>query len=78
MTKNGQSEVALGAGLVFSAVGGLFGTLVLITAAPSLAELALKFSSYEYFWLVLLGLTCSIMIASSSPLKGFVSLFLAC
>ncbi|CDS55402.1 Tricarboxylate transport membrane protein TctA [Polaromonas sp. CG9_12] len=76
MTKNGQSEVALGAGLVFSAVGGLFGTLVLITAAPSLAELALKFSSYEYFWLVLLGLTCSIMIASSSPLKGFVSLFL--
>jgi TctA family transporter len=76
MTKKGQSEVALGAGLVFSAVGGLFGTLVLITAAPSLAELALKFSSYEYFWLVLLGLTCSIMIASSSPLKGFVSLFL--
>ena len=76
MTKKGQSEVALGAGLVFSAVGGLFGTLVLITAAPSLAELALKFSSYEYFWLVLLGLTCSIMIASGSPLKGFVSLFL--
>ena len=76
MTKKGQSEVALGAGLVFSVVGGLFGTLVLITAAPSLAELALKFSSYEYFWLVLLGLTCSIMIASSSPLKGFVSLFL--
>lgn len=76
MTKKGQSEVALGAGLVFSVVGGLFGTLVLITAAPSLAEMALKFSSYEYFWLVLLGLSCSIMIASSSPLKGFVSLFL--
>jgi putative tricarboxylic transport membrane protein len=76
MTKKGQSEVALGAGLVFSVVGGLFGTLVLITAAPSLAELALQFSSYEYFWLVLLGLTCSIMISSSSPLKGFVSLFL--
>jgi putative tricarboxylic transport membrane protein len=76
MTKKGQSEVALGAGLVFSVVGGLFGTLVLITAAPSMAELALQFSSYEYFWLVLLGLTCSIMISSSSPLKGFVSLFL--
>lgn len=76
MTKNGQAEVALGAGLVFSAVGGLFGTLVLITAAPSLAELALNFSSFEYFWLVLLGLTCAIFIASSSPVKGFVSLFL--
>src|SRR5512133_372730 len=76
MTKNGQAEVALGAGLVFSAVGGLFGTLVLITAAPSLAEMALNFSSFEYFWLVLLGLTCAIFIASSNPLKGFVSLFL--
>jgi TctA family transporter len=76
MTKNGQAEVALGAGLVFSAVGGLFGTIVLITAAPSLAEMALKFSSFEYFWLVLLGLTCAIFIASGNPLKGFVSLFL--
>jgi len=76
MTKKGQAEVALGAGLVFSTVGGLFGTFVLITAAPSLAEMALKFSSFEYFWLVLLGLTCAIFIASSNPLKGFVSLFL--
>ena len=76
MTKNGQAEVALGAGLVFSAIGGLFGTFVLITAAPTLAEMALKFSSFEYFWLVLLGLTCAIFIASGNPLKGFVSLFL--
>ena len=76
MTRNGQAEVALGAGLVFSAMGGLFGTFVLIVAAPSLAEMALKFSSFEYFWLVLLGLTCAIFIASGNPLKGFVSLFL--
>lgn len=76
MTRNGQAEVALGAGLVFSVMGGLFGTLVLIVAAPSLAEMALKFSSFEYFWLVLLGLTCAIFIASGDPVKGFVSLFL--
>ena len=76
MTKKGQAEVALGAGLLFSVIGGLIGTFVLITAAPSLAEMALKFSSFEYFWLVLLGLTCAIFIASSSPVKGFVSLFL--
>lgn len=76
MTRKGQAETALGAGLVFSAIGGLFGTAVLIFAAPSLAELALKFSSFEYFWLVLLGLTCAIFIASGSPVKGFASLFL--
>jgi TctA family transporter len=76
MTKNGQAELALGAGLVFSVIGGLFGTLVLITAAPVLAEVALKFSSFEYFWLVLLGVTCAIFISSGNPVKGFVSLFL--
>jgi len=76
MAKKGQAELALGAGLVFSAVGGLFGTAVLIMAAPTLADFALRFSSFEYFWLVLLGLTCAIVITSNSPLKGVVSLFL--
>jgi len=76
MTKKGQAELALGAGLVFSAVGGLFGTAVLILAAPTLAEFALKFSSFEYFWLVLLGLTCAVFMTSDRPLKGFVSLLL--
>ena len=46
---------------MFSAIGGLFGTAVLIVAAPALAEFALKFSSFEYFWLVLLGLTCAVV-----------------
>ena len=55
MTKKGHAETALGAGLVFSALGGLFGTAVLMLSAPALAEFALKFSSFEYFWLVLLG-----------------------
>jgi len=76
MTKKGQAEIALGAGLVFSAIGGLFGTAVLIVSAPALAEVALRFSSFEYFWLVLLGLTCAIVITSERPLKGVVSLLL--
>jgi putative tricarboxylic transport membrane protein len=76
MTKKGQAEMALGAGLVFSAVGGLFGTMVLILAAPALAEFATRFSSFEYFWLVLLGLTCAVFITSDRPLKGLITLFL--
>ncbi len=76
MTKKGQSELALGAGLVFSAMGGMFGTVVLIIAAPTLANFALSFSSFEYFWLVLLGLTCAVFITSDRPLKGFISLLL--
>lgn len=76
MTKKGYGELALGASLVFSAIGGLFGTAVLIVAAPALAEFALNFSSFEYFWLVLLGLTCAIFITTDRPLKGVVTLLL--
>ena len=76
MTKKGQAELALGAGLVFSVLGGVFGVLVLVVAAPALAEVALKFSSFEYFWLVMLGFTCAVFIAGTDPLKGIVSLLL--
>lgn len=76
MTLKGQSELALGAGLVFSAIGGLFGTAVLIAAAPSLAEIALKFSSFEYFWLVILGLSAAVFIGSNSVLKAIISLLI--
>jgi TctA family transporter len=76
MTRKGQAELALGAGLVFSAIGGLFGTAVLIAFAPVLAEVALKFSSFEYFWLVVLGLSGAVFIGASSKLKAVVSLML--
>jgi putative tricarboxylic transport membrane protein len=76
MTKKGQGELALGSGLVFSVIGGLFGTAVLIVAAPALAEIALKFSSFEYFWLVVLGLLSAVFLAIGNPLKGIVSLLL--
>ena len=70
MTLKGQAETALGAGLWFSALGGLFGTLVMIFMAPSLAEVAIKFSSFEYFWLVVLGLASAVFIGSASIAEG--------
>jgi TctA family transporter len=76
MTRKGQAELALGVNVVYSAVGGLFGTAVLIFAAPALADLALGFSSFEYFWLACLGLTCGVFIASLTPLAAMVSLML--
>src|SRR3989441_8193478 len=76
MRKKGRAELPVGAGLVFWAIGGLFRPAVLMLSAPALAEFALKFSSFEYFWLVLLGLTCAVFITSERPLKGFVTLLL--
>ena len=49
---------------------------MLIAAAPALAEVALKFSSFEYFWLVILGLSSAVFLAIGDPLKGVVSLLL--
>ena len=76
MSQKGLLDQNLGANLVFSAVGGLFGVAILIVAAPMLAEVALNFSSFEYFWLAALGLTCATFIAQADPLKGFVALLI--
>ena len=76
MTLKGHAETALGIGLVFSAIGGIFGTIVLTFTSPALADIALRFSSFEYFWLVLMGLSCAVFIASDRPLKGFVTLLI--
>ncbi len=76
MTRKGDAELALGVGVVMSAVGGLIGSVVLVIAAPALAEVALNFSTYEYFWLACMGLTCAAVMASDAPLKGAVSMVL--
>ncbi len=76
MTKKGLGERALGIALVTSVIGGLVGSVVLSFSAPVLAEFAIQFSSYEYFWLACLGLSCAVIISTGSTLKGFVSLLI--
>jgi len=76
LTRRGQAELALGTGLLCSVCGGLVGAAILATTAPLLAEVALSFSSFEYFWLALLGLSCAAFVATGSPLKGAISLLL--
>ncbi|MDB6177260.1 tripartite tricarboxylate transporter permease [Paracoccus sp. Z330] len=76
LNRQGKANEALGACLLFSAIGGILGTAVLSLLAPQLAEVALKFSSFEYFWLVLLGLSSAVFVSSSQPLLGLVSLFI--
>src|SRR5690554_4558968 len=76
MSRKGLLDLNLGVNLVFSAAGGLVGVAILIVAAPLLAEIALNFSSFEYFWLAALGLTCAAFIAQSDPVKGLVALLI--
>ena len=76
MTRKGQLESALGINLLCSAMGGIIGTVILVAAAPALAGIAMRFSSDEYFWLALLGLSCAVFIAASNPVKGILSLLI--
>ncbi|WDR02171.1 tripartite tricarboxylate transporter permease [Devosia algicola] len=74
MTKKGEGARALGIGLICSAFGGVVGSLVLLFAAPSMARIALQFSSYEKFWLACLGLTAAVAVSQGRWSKGALSL----
>ncbi len=66
----------LGISAMGSAVGGIIGTALLIFSATSLAAVAKNFSSFEYFWIAVLGLTAGIFASSGSSLKALVSLLI--
>lgn len=74
MSKAGRPERALGLSMVSACVGGVIGIALLMTSAPLLARFATNFSSVEYFWLALLGLSCAAIISAGSAIKGVISL----
>ena len=76
LTLKGEANLGLGTALVCAVIGGLVGATILAFTAPLLAEVALSFSTFEYFWLATFGLTCAAFVATGKPLKGLVSLLL--
>ena len=62
--------------VIVACIGGLIGAVILILLAPQLAEFALMFSTYEYFWLACIGLSCSVIVSKSSLTKGMISLLI--
>lgn len=74
LTVKGKVGHALGISVFCAAFGGVFGSLILIFTAPKLALVSLNFTSTEYFWLALLGLTAAVMLGSGSILKSLLSL----
>ncbi|WP_233593284.1 MULTISPECIES: tripartite tricarboxylate transporter permease [Cobetia] len=74
MGKQGKVGLALGLNVTCSMIGGVIGVLILAFFAPRIAEFAIQFTSDEYFWLALLGLSCAILVSGSDPLKGGISM----
>ncbi len=71
----GNAHRALGVGILVSAFGGILGTFYLMLIAPTLADFAFFFGSDEYFWLTVLGLTCTTLIGSGSATRGAIAVF---
>lgn len=72
MAQQGNSGRALGIAIFCSVVGGIFGTLSLITITPALAKVALSFSSPEYFALAFMGLTVVASLSGKDLIKGLI------
>lgn len=73
MAKKGKPGVALATGTWASFIGGLFSAIILMFFTPPLASFALKFGPWEFFSLVVFGLTIIASLASESMLKGIIS-----
>lgn len=73
MAKRGEAGKALAYGVFASFIGGIFSFFVLLFMAPVLGNFALRFSSYEYFALVVFALTCIISVSRKSLVKGLLA-----
>jgi putative tricarboxylic transport membrane protein len=68
------SIVTMSAMAIFA--GDIPAAVVLMSSAPLLAEVAMKFSSFEYFWLAALGLSATVMVSRGSQVKGALAMVL--
>ena len=72
LAQRGEAGRAIGIATSGAFMGTLFGVLCLATFTPTLAEFALSFGAYEFFWLALFGVAMSGSIVGNDPLKGWL------
>src|SRR5699024_8213163 len=71
--QKGYAGRALGFSLVSSVLGGIIGSIVLLTIAPVLGEVALKIGAREMFAVAVLGITIISSLSAGSVIKGLLS-----
>lgn len=77
LARQSRAREALGLATIGSFFGTMVGVLLLLFTAPILADYALNFGSYEFFWLALFGVVISGRLTSlDDPLKGWIAGFL--
>lgn len=77
LAMQGLAGRAMGVATSGSTLGSFIGMFFLATVAPILGNYALKFQSFEFFWLSIFGIVISgHLTALEDPIKGWISGFL--
>jgi putative tricarboxylic transport membrane protein len=77
LATQGLAGRAMGIATSGSVLGSLIGMFFLATIAPILGNYALKFQSFEFFWLAIFGIVISgHLTALEDPIKGWIAGFL--
>ncbi len=72
LARQGQAGRAMGISTSGSVIGSLFGVVALAMFTPLLAEVALSFGAFEFFWLGMVGVMMSGTLTGSDALKGWL------
>ncbi|MCF3936127.1 tripartite tricarboxylate transporter permease [Acuticoccus sp. M5D2P5] len=74
LARQGRAGYAMAIATTSSAIGTFIGIVCLAVIAPLLANVALDFGSYEFFWLALFGIVISGQLtAQGEPIKGIIA-----
>jgi putative tricarboxylic transport membrane protein len=74
---SGRAGEAIGLATTSSFLGSLIALSFMAFFTPYLGQIALRFQSFEFFWLTLFGvLICGSLTAPEDPLKGWIAGFL--
>lgn len=77
LARAGRAGKAMGIATSGSVAGTMIGMIFLAIFAPILADFALKFGAFEFFWLAIFGVIISgRLTALDDPLKGWIAGFL--
>ena len=75
MARQGRAGPALAIAAIGSFIAGTVCTMLIAMLGPSIAEVALKFGSPEYFSLMLMGLVTAAVLAQGDMLKSLAMVF---
>ena len=73
MAESGHAKRALGIGIVFSFLGTIFSLIIMIVAAPTLADFAVGLSAYEFFALTFFALVLVSSVGGKNIFKGLAA-----